>query len=1131
MEIRVPGYCTLCRSSCGSISVVEDGRMVGVEPFPEHPTGGALCSKGRAAPELVHSSRRLGSPLRRMSPKGAGAPAWKEITWDEALGEVAARLGDLREASGAESVAFAVTTPSGTPMVDSYGWVERFIRCFGSPNLIYATEVCAWHKEHMHALTFGRGIGYPDYERADVIVLWGHNPARTWLAQATRIGDARRRGAKVVVIDPKPNGSGQQADFWLRVKPGADAALAMGAINHLITTKSYDKDFVTRWTNGPLLIDPATGKFIRARDVCAEWAPDDFLVLKADGNVLAYDTRQVLEGGDSVELDAEIPVRLLDGRAVRARSAFRLLAEAAAAYTLEKVAEVTWIDATLISAFFALLKHSPRLAYHSWTGVGQHSNATLTERSIAVLYAMTGACDRPGGNIWQTPLPVAPFSDLSLLPSGQKEKALGLDLMPLGPPTRGWVTARDFCRAVLEGEPYKVRALMSFGSNMVVSQPDAQRSLDALHALDFHVHVDMFMNPTAECADIVLPASMPWEREALRLGFEITQSAVETIQLRSQVLLPYRESRHDYDIVCELAKRLNFGDAMFNGDIVAGWDYQLRPLGITVKELRGKPTGMRFPQDFRYEKYSVIGSEGVCGFNTPTRRAELYSERMWSYGYPALPGHVDPSKEPMGADEGSFPLVLTTAKSGFYVHTSYRHISSLRKKSPDPMVEISPALAASRELDSGEWAVVETPMGGVRLRVRINEALDDRVVVAEFGWWDGCMALGRERTAPVGSHSSNINSILSDKNRDPVSGSVPLRAVACEIRPERALNAGRWSGTRDFVVASTRREARDVLAIDLAPGDGGELPDYMPGQHVAVRLPGTKLIRSYSLTGSGKGTRVLSIAVRSQGTQKDVEAGRSLSQLMCRLSIGDRVILEPPGGVFTPPAACAHPLVFLATGVGITPFISYLEAMVLREPLDRPSEVLLLHGCRNSQEHPFAKRLAELEKLLPELKRMTAYSAPLPSDREGKDFNYRGRVNLDVLTPLISKRPLAYLCGSPDFNEGMKEQLISLGMPAFDVTAEAFTSPVPIPAELKSQAVEVIGYRTGFVWSPEDGSLLAAAQAAGIPLPSGCRVGQCGSCTVKIVKGVVAHLGNVESDLNQCVTCQAVPLSDVVLEI
>jgi len=80
---RIPGFCALCRSRCGCISVVEDGRLVAVEPDPSHPTGASLCVKGRAAPELVYASDRLLHPLRRTSPKGAPDPGWEQISWDE----------------------------------------------------------------------------------------------------------------------------------------------------------------------------------------------------------------------------------------------------------------------------------------------------------------------------------------------------------------------------------------------------------------------------------------------------------------------------------------------------------------------------------------------------------------------------------------------------------------------------------------------------------------------------------------------------------------------------------------------------------------------------------------------------------------------------------------------------------------------------------------------------------------------------------------------------------------------------------------------------------------------------------------------------------------------------------------
>ncbi|WP_454625247.1 molybdopterin-dependent oxidoreductase [Bradyrhizobium cenepequi] len=1134
MVERIPGYCTLCRSRCGSTMVVENSRLIGVENLRGHPTGGALCAKGRAAPEMVHSPRRLTKPLRRTAPREAVNPGWTEISWDEALDEVVQRLGGIRKTSGAEAVAFAVTTPSGTPMVDSFEWVERLVRCFGSPNLIYAVEICGWHKDYAHALTFGRGIGFPDYEQADTIVLWGHNPARTWLAQATRIADARRRGARVAVVDPKPNGSGQQADIWLRIRPGADGALAMGAIRHLIATKSFDLDFVTRWTNGPFLVDTNTGRLVRASDLWEDQPAEAFVALDWSGAAQACDARFATLDPAHCRLDGRTTLVTRDNRTISAATAFCLLAAEASRYTTTHVADVTWLDESKIAAFYSLFENSPRLAYHSWTGVGQHTNATMTERAIATLYALTGACDRPGGNVWPVPPPTRTVNDYALLPPEQKAKALGIDELPLGPPSRGWITARDFSRAVLTGEPYRVRALMSFGTNLVVSQGHSSRNRAALRALDFHVHVDMFMNPTAENADIVLPANMPWERDALKIGFEITQEAVETIQFRPRMLPPLGDSKADYEIAAELAVRLGLANEFFGGDIHAGWNYQLAPLGVTVDELRRHPDGLRFPQPFRHEKYAVRqDSATLAGFATPTRRVEIYSELMLEHGYPPLPGHIEPADSPLADGVDSrFPVVLTTAKSGWFVHSSHRHVASLRKKTPDPSIEINGRLAAQRGLEDGDWAIVETSTGKARLNVRLNDSLHDRVAIAEFGWWEDCPPLGRDATGAAGFPTSNMNDALSDATRDPVSGSVPLRATRCEIRKDDTASRGRWVGRRAFSVAAIRNESDDIVALELAPRDGRALPAFRPGQHIMLSVPGIEVTRAYSLTGHD-GMDVLSIAIKNRhsGDLGPNEDQVHLSDHVHQLTIGDEVRIEAPRGIFTPPLWGRRPLIFLASGIGITPFIGHLEALARREPNERVTKVLLLYGCRNGGEHPFARRLRELADLLPELDLVTAYSAPRAQDRCPEDYDYAGRLDLSAIDPLLPQRPLAYLCGSPDFTTSMTARLVERDMPHFDVFTEAFASPPTVPQTLKPQTVHVVGTDKSFTWSPELGTLLDAAQAAGLSLPSGCRVGQCESCAMRIIEGNVARLGGDDSSSDRCLTCQTVPLSELTLAL
>lgn len=1125
----VPGFCTLCRSRCGALYEIERGRLTRVLPLSDHPTGGALCAKGRAAPEHVLSPLRLTRPLRRTQPRGAADPGWVEISWDEALTEIAERLATARDTRGPESVAFAVTTPSGTPMVDSFEWVERFIRCYGSPNLIYAIEVCGWHKDYAHALTYGRGIGVADMEHTDTILLWGHNPARTWLAQATRIAEARRRGTKIVVVDPKQSGSGQEADLWMRVRPGTDAALALGSIRHLMATRTYDHAFTARWTNAPLLVNLATGHLLRAADIRVDGAPDAYVVCRENGELAPFQTS--VDRPTDIRLDAQGTLRDMQGRTCTYASVFRLLREHVEAYTVAQVARLTWIPESEIIRFNALFENAPRLSYHAWTGVGQHSNATQTERAIGTLYALTGACDRQGGNLWTVAPPYRPVNVYTeLLEPAQRDKALGLADMPLGPPRYGFITARDFAAGVLKHEPYPVTMLMSFGTNMLVSQADTARNLEALRALQFYVHVDMYMNPAAENADIVLPASMPWEREALRCGFEISQAAVEHVQLRRRMVEPLGETRADYDIVFDLACRLGMRDKFFGGSIETGWNYQLAPLGITVDDLRAHPEGLDFRQPFSYEKYARAGPDGkMRGFPTGSGVVELYSEQLLDIGQPALPSYVHPASLGVeGQPDEDFPLTLSTAKNGWFIHSSHHHIASLRKKAPNPQAEVSPGLADAHGLADGDWLYIVTAYGRAAVQAHIDPHLHDQVVIADFGWWQGCEPLGLPDSSPLGAQTANMNSALSDQHRDPVSGSVPMRAVACRIEPATELNQRRWQGDRPFRIIGKTGLAEDIIAFALKPEDGGRLPDFLPGQHIVVSDIEGALRRPYSLTSVHRSPSQVSVGVR-------LERGRGrpdgkMSSWLHDLNAGARLLLSMPTGTFTLPISTSRPIVLGASGIGITPFIGYLEALLATPEKKRPPRVLLIYICRDGGTHAYRDRLRMLEDALPELRVIVLYRRPRSTDTLGVDHDAVRVLDFDWIDDeLVVQRALAYLCGSTRFVEAARAGIAARGIPAFDIFSEIFAATVKIPANLTAQTISVEGERHGFEWTPNDGTILAAGDKAGIKLPSGCRVGQCESCMMQVLSGRVAHLGDYEGPADGCLTCQAVPLTPVVL--
>jgi len=773
-EIRTAGFCALCRSRCGCISVVRNGQLVGLEPNPDHPTGQALCAKGQAAPELVHSPDRLLYPMRRTNPKGAADAGWQRISWDEALDLTAGALGRIREDAGAEAVAFAVTTPSGTAMSDAIQWVERLIRSFGSPNTVYGTEICNWHKDHATAYTFGAGVGSPDYERAGCIIHWGHNPNTSWLVHAERTAAAKARGAKLIVVDPRRAGGAVKADQWLRVRPGCDGALALGIAGMMIEKGWYDEAFLRDWSTGPFLIHPTTGRYLTGADLTADGRSDTYVAWnQAAAAPVVIDTA-IGKMPSEVEpaLAGTYAVDTLDG-SISCRTAFDHYSELARSFTPEKVEDVAWVPAEQVVDTARMIWNSGPVAYYAWSGVGQHTNATQTDRAIALLYALTGSFDVPGGNLMHVKVPVSDVSGKTLIKAEQKAKGLEMAIRPLGPGLDGWVTSDAFYRAVLEAKPYKVKALMAFGTNMLVSHPGTARGRAALSALEFHVHADMFMNPSAEYADVILPVSSAWEREGLRVGFEIDQAAEELVQLRPAVVPAFGESQSDTWIAFELAKRLGLGSYFWDGDMDEGLAHLLAPSGVALEALRAAPEGVRVKLVPGHRKYAS------GGFATPSRRVEIYSQTFLDKGQAPLPQFVPPP-----GDDG-YSLVLTSAKSPLFCHSQFRNIQSLRRRSPHPMVEMHPDTAAARDVANGDWVEIETRAGRMRAVVKLSDSLDRRVVVAQQGWWQGCSELGLPGYDTGPEAGSNYNALIGTDNADPISGSVPLRSFTCEVRAAR----------------------------------------------------------------------------------------------------------------------------------------------------------------------------------------------------------------------------------------------------------------------------------------------------------------------------------------------------------
>ena len=716
----VPTFCPLCVSRCGARAELSDGTLLALHPDPSHPTGKAICLKGKAAPEIVYHPSRLLHPLRRTQPKDAGDPGWERITWDEALDAVAGQLRTAAATDGPESVGFSSSSPSTSAISDAVDWVQRLIRSFGSPNYCNYMELCGWGRYLAPLYTFGAsvpGTYLPDLENAGCILLWGYNPSVARLTHAVSTVAAVRRGAKLIVVDPRKVGLAAKSDHWLRVRPGTDAALALSLTHVMIDNGWYDADFVRDWTN--------------AADV-------------------------------------------VDGETV-----WNLLMSRCAEYPPERAEAITGVPAAEIVAAARTIWEARPVAFYTWSGLEQHNGATQTIRAINVLYALTGSLDLRGGNVLFEEVPSNPIDGREFL-SDARPAAVGADQRPLGPARFEFVTGEDFYTAVFDG---RIKALVSFGGNMVMAHADSVRGREALRRLGFFVQADLFMTPTAELADIVLPVTTPFESEALKIGFEYSQEAQSLVQLRQPLVAPRGEARSDLQIVFDLATRLGLGRHFWKGDIEAAFRHQLAPSGITLDELRAHPEGVHVPLTTRYRKYAD------SGFPTPSRKVELYSATLAAHGYEPLPAFEEPVISPRSLPDlaDRYPLVLSCAKSLFFCETQHRQVAALRKSAPDPLVEMHPSTADSRGIRAGDWVFLKTPLGSVRARAKLNAALDPQVVFGQHGWWQACDELGLPGYPPYGPDGANLNVVLPQTPSDPISGSSPMRASVCEVLPIHAV--------------------------------------------------------------------------------------------------------------------------------------------------------------------------------------------------------------------------------------------------------------------------------------------------------------------------------------------------------
>lgn len=649
-----------CPDTCAWEVTVEDGRAVGLRGVKEHPlTQGRLCAKVNHYVERAYSPDRLLHPLRRVGPKGGRR--FERIGWDEALDAVAGRLTAIVSESGGEAVLpYSYMGTQG--IVQGASLDRRFFALLGASRLTRA--ICGSSAAEGLIATQGgtRGMLPEDLRHSRFVVLWGTNTIVTNQHLWPFVTEARRSGARVVVVDPVETRTARSADWHVRPRPGTDAALALGLMRVIVDEGIHDAAYVDRHTLG----------------------------------------------------FEELRLRLAE-------------------YPVERVAEITGVEAAEIVELARAYATTAPQAIRTLIALGHHERAAMTLRTIACLPALVGAWRHRGGGLVATtawaawgPLNLGPVERPELEDASLRE----VNMVRLG-------------RALTELDP-PIRALVVYNANPAAIAPDQGRVLEGLRRDDlFTVCVEQFLTDTAAHADIVLPATTQLEHLDL-----VPSWGSVYVTLNRPAIAPLGEALPNSEIFRRLAARMGMDETLF-----AATDEELVRLALDSGHPLLEGVTWEGLLETGYAKVAVGDdwrpyAEG--GFATPSGKLEFVSTAMADAGHDPLPAYVPAGESPTGDPERSarYPLQLLTAKwSLHFLNSQYANLPRHRAAECELPVSLAAADADARGIAEGALVRVFNGRGAVLARARVGTAVPPGVVALPSGWWASLVEGGASANA------------------------------------------------------------------------------------------------------------------------------------------------------------------------------------------------------------------------------------------------------------------------------------------------------------------------------------------------------------------------------------------------
>ncbi len=662
--------CTICDIGCQLRPETKDGKLVAMKAHDNPALAKNVCYKGTAAPHVHNHEERIKTPLKRVGERGQDR--WEEISYEQAMDEIADRLKKIVDEYGPESL---VVSTSGWNTQTTHGMDRRFMNALGTPNYISGVSLCAGNTAAVNKLTYGWFVG-ADISNSKCVVLFGHNPRKhSWTPIYNQINAAKANGAKLIVLDPRISDQAKHADMHLRLRAGTDAAMCLGWLNVIINEELYDKNFVAEYTTG-------------FQELCDRVA--DYPVSRV-AEITGVPANQIIAAARmyATAESACIPWTPITDMQISSTSAIRLHSILRAL-----TGNLDVPGGELLGGFNTNYISESELANHDMLDDGQKAKQLGSDLHPAYTYRaqemLSDATERVYGNR---------YADIVM----------------------GCYMANPSAvfRAMVTEQPYAVKAFFTLGNNSLMSYPNQHQILKGLMNQELIVAHEIFMTPTAMLADYILPGDVFTERNHIadswnwRLGLTLSERVVE----------PPEQASSTFEFWRDLAHRMGFGNLFPWKSLEEMLDYRLTPSGMSFEEFSNKHYLYIEPPKFK--KYEEVG------FGTPSGKVELKSSILEALGYDPLPYY----REGPTVNEEYPYYVFTGVREDPFFQTGQRQVKVLRDRCPTPRLFMHPTDAADQGIEDGDWAKLETPTGKVVAKVAVQESMKEGHVRVPHGWW------------------------------------------------------------------------------------------------------------------------------------------------------------------------------------------------------------------------------------------------------------------------------------------------------------------------------------------------------------------------------------------------------------